>query len=52
MREDSAPEVETEPISSWLKRAMTLTLPSRVGKRLEVDTFVRASTAANLKRHS
>lgn len=32
MRDDSAPVEETEPISSWLKRAMTFTLPSRVGK--------------------
>ena len=32
MREDSAPVEETEPISSWLKRAMTFKLPSRVGK--------------------
>jgi len=32
MREDSAPEEETLPISSWLKRAIQFTLPSRVEK--------------------
>lgn len=49
MREDSAPLVETEPISSWLNRAMQFTLPSRVGKRFDEATSAMASTAANLK---
>lgn len=31
IREDSAPLVDTEPISSWLKSAIQLTLPSKVG---------------------
>lgn len=48
MRLDSAPEVETLPISSWLKRAMQLTLPSRVGKAWEVTVLEIASTAQNL----
>jgi hypothetical protein len=48
IREDSAPVVETEPISSWLKRAMQLTFPSR-GKRLDDALSDKASTAANLE---
>jgi hypothetical protein len=32
IRDDSAPEEETLPISSWLKRAIQLTLPSRIEK--------------------
>ena len=48
MREDSAPVVETEPISSWLKRAMQLTFPSR-GKRRDDALSDNASTAANLE---
>jgi hypothetical protein len=32
IRVDSAPVVETLPISSWLKSAMQFTFPSRVGK--------------------
>lgn len=48
IREDSAPVVETEPISSWLKRAMQLTFPSR-GKRLDDALSDSASTAANLE---
>lgn len=48
MSEDSAPDEETEPISSWLKRAMQLMLPSRVEKDwLEADSAM-ASTALKL----
>lgn len=49
IKEDSAPDVETLPISSWLKRAMQLTLPSRRLK-LEDEAYVEmASTAQNLQ---
>ena len=48
MREDSAPEVETEPISSWLKRAMQFTLPSRAVKLFELAKVAMASTAQYL----
>ena len=44
MRLDSAPVVETEPISSWLKRAMTETLPVAGG-----GVEARASTAQKLE---
>ena len=51
IREDSAPVVDTEPISSWLKRAMQLTFPSR-GKRFDDALPNKASTAANLRARS
>lgn len=48
-RLDSAPEVETLPISSWLKRAMQLTFPSSVGKKDAETRSAKASTAQNLE---
>lgn len=45
MRLDSAPEVETLPISSWLNKAITLTLPLSLAD----DSYcVMASTAQKL----
>ena len=43
MRLDSAPEVDTLPISSWLKRAIQLTFPSSIA------ISARDSTAQKLK---
>lgn len=51
IRLDSAPEVETLPISSWLKSAMQLTLPSRVGNSWAEAVSAMASTAQNLDEH-
>lgn len=48
MRDDSAPDVETEPISSWLNRAIQFTLPSSTLKEAEDANVEIASTAANL----
>lgn len=48
MREDSAPDVETEPISSWLKSAMQFTLPSSTLKEEDEANVASASRAQNL----
>ena len=48
MRLDSAPELDTLPISSWLKSAMQLTFPSKEGKYWELALSASASTAQNL----
>ena len=42
MSDDSAPDVETEPISSWLKSAMQFTLPSSAVKLFEVAKVAMA----------
>lgn len=52
IRLDSAPEVDTLPISSWLKRAMQFTFPSNVGKYCEETLSAKASTAQKLKEWS
>ena len=49
MMEDSAPVVETEPISSWLKSAMAFPLPSWTLKLDEDAKLAMASTAQNLE---
>lgn len=48
-KEPCAPEVDWEPISSWLKSVMQFTFPSRVGKSWSEAVLARASTAAKLK---
>lgn len=48
MSEDSAPVVETDPTSSWLKSAMQFTFPSAVEKEGEEANVAIASKAANL----
>ena len=47
MRLDSAPEVETLPISSWLNKAIQLTFPSKLETGWE-PLSARASTAQKL----
>ena len=46
--EDSAPVVETDPISSWLNSVIAFTLPSRTLKFEEDAKVAMASTAQNL----
>lgn len=46
--EDSAPVVETDPISSWLKSAIAFTFPSRILKLGDDAKVAMASTAQNL----
>lgn len=48
MIDDSAPVEETEPTSSWLKRAIALTFPSRSGNVALWTLCAIASTAQNL----
>ena len=48
IREDSAPDEETLPISSWLNRAMQFTLPLRVEKDCAATCSAMASTAQKL----
>lgn len=48
IREDSAPVVDTEPISSWLKRAIQFTFPLQTEKSGDVAKLANASKAAKL----
>ena len=48
IRFDSAPDVDTLPISSWLKSAIQFTFPSRDGKPSAETVSAKASTAQNL----
>lgn len=48
MSEDSAPELETEPISSWLNSAIQFTLPSSTLNDEDEAKVASASSAQNL----
>lgn len=50
IRDDAAPELETDPISSWLKRAMQFTFPSS-GNDWVVAWLASASNAAKLRKN-
>lgn len=51
IRLDSAPDIDTLPISSWLKRAMQLTFPSSVATLADEAKDDNASTAQKLEEH-
>jgi hypothetical protein len=48
-RLEAAPDVETDPTSSWLKSVMALTLPSSVWNSGADALCARASTAQKLE---
>lgn len=48
-RFDSAPVLDTLPISSWLKRAIQFMFPSRIAVLAEEAKDANASTAQKLK---